>query len=350
LILGMIATLVMCLEGGPCSAETPKSADTPKADPALRDRFFQNAPAAWDRYKAFARRLQGSADHVTYNGGSDKAPVRDHVRYEFRQSGGWTRSVLEELGPLLGPQMPAGQARVVNSRYAFELQRPARGAPWVLTQLDLDLSDGKPLDPEDRRRSVLSALCPLLQVRSRDLADLVKDPDFRIKAVSTVPGPNPDLVRVAFSGVAKTRLQRALWVRADGEFVLDSLRDWVVKESRFDAELIAGQRVRFHVVNEYRDGPQSHPLPTRSTTLAEFGAGEQKAAEFTVSTFEFFEQESIPEGEFTLSAFGFAEPPGAGRGPPWSLWLLLAGVGCLAVMAALHWRARRTSAAPPAGA
>lgn len=299
---------------------------------AWKTRFLNEAPAKWKDYRAFAGRLQGaytySADRIK---GTNRQP-HDKLRVELKQSGSWTFSVMQELGP--EALSPFGRARIVNSRYAAELHQRSPSSGWAIWTLSQGPSKKQGINPEQRKESVLDAVCILQKVSHRLLPDMVKDREFAVKEVTPLEQNGHTYIRVAFANRPKVRVLEDPGM--EGWVLLDPDRYWVIKEGQITAEYRGGGKGTVTFTNEYHVTRDGFPIPRQRTTREQFSLDDRIEGLHTV---EFVEQGEVPEREFSLSVFGLPEPRGVTFPQPsrWYLWF--GGFAFLSLLAGgFFWR------------
>jgi hypothetical protein len=301
-----------------------------------KKRFLDEAPPAWEEYRAFAQRLQGTrVTTVTKEG-----KVRSGEQFQIKHNA-WCKLVLRQE---LGPERLGGEVFAFNPVYGFELKRKTGDAPWVLADLQMGEYHSRIMD-EYWPRSTVCTLAAQFQ-----LSEILQLPNFRVVAAGAVQRDGRELCRIDFESKGKTELGTT---DARGTLWLDPERCWTVckctlhqhhpglAESTMNTEVIAT--------------PAKYPIPIRYTHNTEAlysQTGKRNSA--LVTEFDLKEVSPLPgDEEFTLSAFGLPEPVGVKppqRPRAW-LWLLAAaaGLAALAVLfAGLKRRAaRRAAQAPP---
>jgi hypothetical protein len=314
--------------------------------PTLKERLLREAPKKWSEYQAFAKRLQGSSQETRYDIKGAEKVIRWDTKYEFKQFGEWSLWHREELAGLRSKNWVPGFARGVNSKYSFILQKKTKDAGWVLTELDMKLHDGRPEATVKMQEEVQEITCVLLAVEYQSLSAILKNPKFVLKDVSPVVSNGRDTVRVAFTADTPPPPASQATPRLDGWVLLDPSRCWIIQEGGFNLfypGAIKGEST-FH--NEYREIREGFVIPVRSLwrfKYTELGAATSREEE-RATKFDYFEQDSIPEAEFSLTAFGLPEPVGISfrQATRWYLWFALAGLGAIALAYGLYTWSRRT--------
>ena len=95
----------------------------------LRERFWRDAPKAWQEYDTLTRAIQGRFTTAQIDRRSSLALKRSES--EFRQREEHSRIVHQ----FLGPEQVGGVALVRNAKYAFKLRRHDAESPWVIKNL-----------------------------------------------------------------------------------------------------------------------------------------------------------------------------------------------------------------------
>jgi hypothetical protein len=241
-----------------------------------------------------------------------------------------------------------GKLAVVNSQYGFQLHRRKDSAPWAIDQVDTDLSDGLSFDIPGQPLAKCVGFYLELPVRPNDpddtLASLLADPSFSIKHVSRASRDGRELIKVIFE--LSRNVSKTPDILTGGWLLVDPNYCWVLRESQLQYEYRTKTKVTGRgtatALLEYQEGADSFPIVRRVVQKVTFPPSSGEIGETRISyDFDLTEAE-VPEREFTLSAFGFSEPPGLPRRPvPWYLWAGLAGICCLALALVFRWRARR---------
>ncbi len=311
----------------------------------LLNRFGQEGPAAWKQYLVRTRRLQGSFRGVAVEVRTKKRTMEEAVELK-RRPGCW---LLMSQNLIASPKGNAlGQIWVANSRYGFALRRTKPDAPWVTVGLDTDLSNGLSFTPAGAVMDGQETLnCPIdtPYVKAATLPELVVNPHFTATAVA-LPRGDRTLIKVQFA-VSEPTSKNPGFLKG-GWFVLDPDFMWVQREHQVEIEWRAGKVPDKHTIAttfDYREDAAPFPILARTVERRKVrgSAGDGIDEEWT-QTFDLKEAD-VPARDFTLSAFGFPEPPGLGRPVPWYLWAGIAAIACLAVAAVLRWLGQRHQAA-----
>jgi len=307
-----------------------------------RKRFEEEARAAWLDYMDRAKSLQGSVlatiEEISPTERPwleveiivKQAPRRALVRYNTKRR--------------QGDPNPEQTVRVSNPLYAFELERDGPADRWVISDLDLDLTDGLSLDPkpEVEVERVTHYPISLIGVNPR-FQSVMLEPGFQAKRITPIEQDGQTLVRVEFdyqpSDGDKTRaLELSGWI------VYDPERFWVIRE--FDINIINPKaespvQVQQTGTYMYRDTENGFPLLQQAElTLDNIGA-QAKYVETREFNMHF---NDVRRNDFHLTAFGFPEPNDVVRPTPWFLYSLIAGVALLVIAFALYkWAARPAS-------
>ncbi len=287
----------------------------------LKQRFFADAPRAWEEYRSYASLFQVKTKRtVTIDG-----KITSVRHYEYK-SNPHCKMVLTQ--PLLGKDL-AGEVLAFNPHYAFNLKRKDNEAEWILAELVVGSSRIGPDGWAD-----FPALCLCIHAQLYELRDLIRLADFRVVRASTVQDSGLDLCQIHFESK-----------ETDGVLLLDPNRFWTlhhssVREKSSNQEILAIQDF------ELRDPAADYPILKRWLLRKEFTNGSKpgKSVAQVVEEFDVKEPSTPPEdNEFTLSAFGLPEPIGAPplpRSRNW-LWLLTAALSATGLAILFAWLKRR---------
>jgi hypothetical protein len=293
---------------------------------SLQRRFLEEAPAAWEAYQRFWLILQGSFSGLRVDREPTGSAHRWRMKFVKKQCSGFNLVQIERWEN----DDYSASVRGENLRYQFELTREQETRPWVIRDL--------------KRRSAGDATNPLatggldLGLNRSEVPMLIKSPNFKLLEVEPARENGDELVKVRFSYTPDE--QNPL---RGGSVLLDPQHDWVVRKGEA-TRAAGGKEFTSTIEYSYREGSNHHPILTQSrsqqTTKENNRAFRNNE---TVQDYDFREQETVPEKEFLLSAFGLPDLPGEGRVTPWYLWLGGAGLACLvlgAIVARLRHRAK----------
>lgn len=304
-------------------------------DASWKQRFETEAPPAWNKYRARAKRLQGSIERTT----TRLAPKREVIsrdKCEIKQRNGCALFLSQELG-IGKPPDTKGIAMCMNNRYGFEARRRTPTSPWVAVTLDVDLSDGMKYNygSPPNEAVVYWTACPT----SFDLIPYftlgsIKDPGFEVRRVIPVTQNDKQAVKVEFD--YRPTSDKPKNPSLKGWVLYDPQRFWVIQESQIEW-ILSKIKASMALAYEYEDSADGFPTPKRIIRrfTPEKGVDRENRYDFDLK------EADVPESDFTLSAFGLPEPPLPERPFPW--YLVLAGVGtaCLGGFFFLRARARR---------
>ena len=291
-------------------------------------RYLEEAPRAWDEYRARVKRLQGSYTFTirfTSTGETKVTPC------EFKQ----------REGCALFLNYSQGVAVVQNPRYGFELRRETPDSQWIASRIDLDLKDGISLTISPYEAVEMWSMYPInFVIIASPLLSPFKDPGFKVKRVTPVVLDGAECCKVEFG--YRIELGPRVPSFIAGSVTFDPARLWVIRALEARTESAAGN-TEISAAYEYEGAKDGFPILKRVTHNFHLVGTD---ANDRTDTIEFdLKEADVPEREFTLAAFGFPEPGEAKRTTPWFLWLALGGFACLILAAFFRWRARRSTQA-----
>jgi hypothetical protein len=292
------------------------------ASDELKRRFLKDAPHGWHELEDFFRHSQGVVRDVLTplagfpNDGVDYGHTATH---RFKRAGD---CVLHEVA------MNGGVTTVdaLNDRYGFSLHQEKNDAPWVLEKI---------ASPNDlRRRLDLTSqiLNVPINVGHQTLPWTTSQRGFHLK----------DVVSLGDDGIVEMQFTSDDALRDDnrilgGAVVLDPAHHWCVRNYTVRIQ----QDVQGTLIGrvEYEGEVDGILLPKTATQNFTYDSGVRKVRTFT---FEELRVARIPPTDFTLTAFGIAEP--ASNEPSYTL--LIVNVAAVLVLAAgvvlRRWAQERT--------
>lgn len=308
----------------------------------LARRFVKEAPPAWKSQQQFWLTLDSVSRYETR--------VRDAGgKWVVRRGTGAMKhcngNMLDEWGETEAG-VYRGSVVCENSEYHFHLLRHGDGKPWVIRDVKKRSAEA------DEYWAYRVEFCKELAVAQAapPLPNVFHSRGFRCVRADPEPGGR-GYVRVTFTNVPETTPVSNDRVKG-GWVVLDPARYWVIVESEVELDLGEKSKVegfdKYAVVNEYhKESSGGHPILAKSLMTGKFWKKGKlwQEAEYH-STFESRERPSIPESEFTLSAYGLPEPHGARpKKTRWYLWLGGGAIACLALAVGVRLLRRRRAAA-----
>ena len=302
----------------------------------LARRFFKEAPQAWEQQLEFFLTGDGSnrGERRMRNADGKWAiqPARTYVKqykgnmldeFENYEAGAWK-----------------GTVRGENSQYIFRLARDSDTKPWVIVKVDK--KDEKSPDLWNSRKEFCGDLA--IAPYTPSLPQVVQSKGFRCISVDPEPTNGEELVRLTFSFTPEGRIRLK-----GGWLVLDPSHYWVIRKGEIESDLGEQRdgKAKWTVESDYREGLNRHPIPVKRAQKGKIWEKDRLISEqeFLYHSFDYRERVSIPENEFTLSAYGLPEPHWVRpKTKPWYLWLGIAGIVCLALGAGVFWLKRRRAA------
>ena len=314
-------------------------------DLSIADRFRNEGLPKWQEYLRFARSLQMSVS-TEETGSVNGKPHHVTRKMVVKQSGVLSLTSTQESDGTT----QRGSVTAKNSQYGFRLNRNSSTSGWLLKELiaPAGIPDTWVKYPQRGKLPVTAwgyRLDPLLW-----LPDVVSTNEFIVSGVKSVGSPAGIRARVEFRYQPNDRDNNAARV---GWMDLDPERYWLMcdYETRLISEQPGGNTLRAHF--EYRPDHLNRPIVDRITLSAKTDPGVSPSEDLEiVHECSATEQSSVPESEFTLSAFGLPEPNGVkwNTGTPWYVWLFAAaGVTLLAafVLRRLARRSRSVATSAP---
>jgi hypothetical protein len=307
----------------------------------LRKRFMEEAPAQWAKYQELMANVQGV---ISSEYSSTEPRQNGSTRIEYKVGSGGKLRVYQSLLPI-----DAGNSVCAfNSKYAFTLTRKTAGDSWVLTFQERINRDGK--IPEKVSRPIswaMSSVAGLTHLYIENLIEMVRKPYFRVISVAPVKTNSGELVEITFDyqhKVGDSEGNKPYNPVQSGLMVLDPANFWLLRSCQLNLSYSNSKRKATRV-DEYVTSSMV-PLPKRSVRTEEDvplnGPASYKLS--VTSDFDLRLPSTLPdESEFTLSAFGMAEPAGIhwSTPTPLFLWIFLVAASLLVVAVVVGLLKRR---------
>lgn len=294
----------------------------------LTAQFLDEAPGAWEKYRDFADRLQGSIQSTMTVG--EKPHSSSRLEFKSNAQG---RLVLYQAGP---PGAPEGRLQVFNSVYGFLLSRKAADAPWAVKKVRM--GDNR-YDPQDWESNGWTSLYGCISAGGNRLTDLVRQPNFRVVRAATVQFDGAALVEINFANPHPWKAGPFFPVQA-GSLLLDPAHSWTLRGFTLRYETQDGKST-VKADHELRDPAAKYPTQRRSVQVHDMPERKEGSLVVTTVIESDLKEASRPPGdeEFILSAFGLPEPTGVTwpTRTRWYLWFIACGVLSLAA-AGFFWR------------
>jgi hypothetical protein len=324
-----------------------------QTDGALRERVLREYPGALKALESHFSRAKGIVRrrNVRVKGPPRERPSPDE-RYVFELRPDMARVVVERQYAA-GKTAPTRKdaATCYNRDYTFQLKKEGEESAFFLSSF----SWNKGADPEQGARRTHAQIKDYLNapftLAYAPISELFAYEGFSVGNVSRVGDGPGERLRVEFDTgpVAKPRTRRRGW------FIVSPAEAWVL----CSFELTLGPRMIKRGTITYSGTEDGVPLPKQAVYTHEVLAGpDQKAppkkiapgsqganngdsAGTSVETYDFDELTlaSMPDADFTLTAFGLPEVGAAARRAPGNLTLWMFGLACAAMAAAVALRA-----------
>jgi hypothetical protein len=304
---------------------------------SLRERFTTEAPKEWEEYEKTAASFQGVATLIIDSGNGK--PLKSSVHYKSNQH---CRLMISHAGP----EVPI-KVFAFNPKYSFVLTRDKEDFPWIIEDLR-KAQEGRLALVQEEIGAAIGINSILVYPHYRLLSELVRQPTFAVRKVSSVRTDGHELVRVDFDNAHPLDTDpKKFFPVQNGSLVLDPARSWCIRSATLQSKY-RGTDIRSTIVTEMDDLGTKYPLPKKYVEQREMSAEGQdvKKSIKHIREFELQIGNALPpEEEFTLSAFGLSEPTGVewNRPIPVFLWIV-GGAVCVLVLGTLvSWLKRRLS-------
>ncbi len=306
---------------------------------AQHEIFDESVIQRWKDYEAFSHGLQGTARvQRTRNGKMQEST------YHFKQN--------RECALVIGPHNRdplLSLCLLGNHHYMarFELSKtdPTKTVLLSYTPLPGEMGGLSPFE------FVYMETSRHFSYGEQTLRQVVSDPSFKVTKVVKEEQNGQELVRVdhVYEHIRHVA-NEDVHERRHGSLWLDPSRCWCIRRSKLSIETTTrGERssdIDADVACEIIDHPSGFPI--LKSVIEQFKMfmykNKQKNEGSSKFDYDLETNDSIPDSEFTLSAFGLPEP--AGMEPvkkpiPLYVWILLAAGVCGALAFTFHYLARR---------
>lgn len=263
------------------------------ANDALKDRFLQEAPKAWERLAASRNRFHTEVRESqwgTLNGQAVES-AKSEIRMKLHMN--LPMFAIETFSYKI--DSPLRFAFVSGKDYAFELARKRRTSPLLVTRLGKEDSIRESFKEGNYAWRAIGAPYELW---GQSLIALVKSPQFRIDRIEEFEQDGFGIIRVWFDCGDKNLTMQIKDARID----LLPQFDWALKSADFKAT----DQIRMEIMNDYHP-PQNGKIELNSYLRSKHVPIE-KVSTFIRFDYDGFEYEPIPDSYFTLSNYGLPEP------------------------------------------
>ena len=253
------------------------------ANDALRARFLNEAPEAWERMVASQNQFQVEVRETrwgTLNGeevDSSKSEIRMKLKMNLPMFAIETFSYKSDS--------PLRFAFVSGKNYAFELTRKRRESPLLVTRLGKDDATRESFKEGNYAWRAIGASYELW---GQSLIALVKSPQFRIDQIEELNENGFDIIRVRFDCRDKNLVMQFI----DAKIDLLPQFDWALKSADFKAT----EQIHMEIDNEYHE-PQNGKIELKSYLRSKHVPVEK------VKTFIRFDYDGVAYGPISDSNF-----------------------------------------------
>src|SRR5436309_2339380 len=190
-------------------------ANNPRAADDWGQRFLNDAPRNWQKYEAFAKRLQGK---ITATRKVQGSPEADYL-VEYKQNDNCAL-VYEQVLSSEGQETAlTGELLAFNSDYTFKLGRKSAEAPWVC----LGVAKRQPLANDVTDTFARFTLLRSWEHLEHDafLTNLIAQANFRLLSAVPTNDTGEELIRVDFDNT-HSHSDKPFYAVQGGSLLLDA--------------------------------------------------------------------------------------------------------------------------------
>jgi hypothetical protein len=283
-------------------------------DEALKAKFLNEAPGAWENFERFSKTIRMRVRHV------EEKPTK-RIEAEATINGTGDRLLYKWTG-VEGKVKDDKLICAINNDYSFILEKKSNMENWEIRYVG---KNPRPVYKKIGSPGFLDYATKLIYV---DFDDVVESKATKVQDVTRSDGEG-NLVRVAFTANAKIAEDNHI----DGGWVnLDPNRNWSVREFEISANQVA---VFVHGTMEYGGELLGYPVPKRRQMEVLEPTDRSVLLHYTFE-YDDVDRGNVSDSECRLSAYGFPEP-GFGKKPWIDYWMV---GGSLVIVAGLFITAR----------
>jgi hypothetical protein len=298
------------------------------------------APAlsAWREYREKSRFFQGSQH---YQGELKGPQITFCLRYDMVwkiREGCQLWEVVYEAIRNGKPQRRYRKIFAYNPRYVFILEKPyeQQSLKWFTAYYGTDHQFFQERYTGGEEEPGVNTLLIMLHPHM-SLVDLVTHPRFRLLRYQSAADSKEATVEFTFDNHGLEEK----YPFCGGKLILDPQHLWCLRSYEVQLRTPSYQGQSSFRLLELEETATGFPWPRRARRDSYFDNTHKKE--------EWQVEGTIPsplpaEEEFTLSAFGFPEPPLGGGGRPWYVWLAWGGILFLLLGLVCRWLLRRRAA------
>jgi hypothetical protein len=341
--VGMFGGLLLLVGEGLGLIPLAGMAGEKKAE-TTQERFWREAPPAWQKFLQYTKKLQGkhsfhlNIPHIAVNAENEyERKYNDHCQAIYSSK----KRVIQ--GKV---DYHTFAWEFLNPQYGFVLTRLQASSPWIAHEIYTDPQQAEKAMKASRQEIDYGFTLPLrLGSRGELLPVLVTQALFQVQRCVPITRQGRLLIAVDFQCPHPVNHFQDNPVQG-GVFWLDPERLWCMAGYDVQLKTVKGEAEREVVqVEEWQLVNDEFWFPRRRTFQRLWQEGGLSRKSIIVDKWEVFLPSTLPpDEEFTLSAFGFPEPPLGGGGRPWYVWLAWGGILFLLLGLVCRWLLRRRAA------
>ncbi len=276
----------------------------------LEERLRTEAPKAWEAYRLYALGLQGTSTR-TINDNQFQESYRTEIKHNASAFMD-IRHVLRNDNTRIPLIKGLSTCAVYNAQHCFSLSRGPGNAAWEFLTFKKNTKE-ETIQEYKARYEPMLAPSLFLWNNQKTLADLVSEPSFRVRSITSITQGGEELVEIVFENRHRRQSPR-YFPSCQGTLRLYPRSAWSLHSCEFKL-LESDNDLAVSKVVEYHDLRSVFPLPRRMKLTINgirFQSQEQANQPFReVEAYEFdlaIPQKLPGDEEFALAKFGLREP------------------------------------------